>query len=196
LTPAESCAAVPTPVIDADDAVADTPQPKGPGSTVLLVDEEGGFVAATAAEALAAAGWSVRIATTFPSVAAEVDPTQIWWVRRRLKQAGVEFVDSVIPEHDGSGWSLGDLESDETRPAGQVNLVVYAGARRSLDELSEGLTAAQPNLEVVRSATRSPPGNCWTPPPKARTLGRRGQAGPPGSGFSQRGLGELLPFRG
>jgi NADPH-dependent 2,4-dienoyl-CoA reductase/sulfur reductase-like enzyme len=138
----------PTPVMDADDVVANTPQ--GPGKTVMLVDDEGGFVAATAAEALASAGWSVRIATSFTSVAADVDPTQIWWVRRRLKQAGIEFVESVIPEHDGSAWSLIDLESDEARPAGQVDLVVFAGPRRSLDELSDGLSAAQPNLEVVR----------------------------------------------
>jgi 2,4-dienoyl-CoA reductase-like NADH-dependent reductase (Old Yellow Enzyme family) len=140
----------PTPVIDADDVVANTPQPEGPGKTVMLVDDEGGFVAATAAEALASAGWSVRIATSFMSVADDVDPTQVWWVRRRLKQAGIEFVESVIPEHDGSAWSLIDLESDETRPAGQVDLVVFAGPRRSLDGLSEGLTAAQPDLEVVR----------------------------------------------
>jgi dimethylglycine catabolism A len=140
----------PTSVIDADDVVADTPRPEGAGNSVLLVDEEGGFVAATAAEALASAGWSVRIATSFTSVAAEVDPTQIWWVRRRLKQAGIEFTESVTPEHDGSAWSLIDLESEETRPAGHVDLVVLAGPRRSLDELSDGLAAAQPDLEVVR----------------------------------------------
>ena len=140
----------PTPVLDADDVVANTPQPDGPGKTVMLVDNEGGFVAPTAAEALASSGWSVRIATRFTSVAAYVDPTQIWWVRRRLKQAGIEFVESVTLEHDGSAWSLLDLESEETRSAGQVDLVVYAGPRRSLDELSDGLTAAQPDLEVVR----------------------------------------------
>src|SRR5262249_16624604 len=99
----------PAPVIDADDVVANTPQPEGPGKTVMLVDDEGGFVAATAAEALASAGWSVRIATSFTSVAAHVDPTQAWPVRRRLKQAGIEFIDSVTPEHDGSAWSLIDL---------------------------------------------------------------------------------------
>lgn len=140
----------PTPVIDADDLVANPPPAEGPGKTVLLVDDEGGFVAATAAEALASAGWSVRLATSFTSVAADIDPTQIWWVRRRLKQAGIEFVESVAPEHDGNAWSLIDLESDEKQPAGQVDLVVYAGPRRSFDELSEGLTAAQPDLEVVR----------------------------------------------
>jgi dimethylglycine catabolism A len=140
----------PTRVIDADEVVANPPRPEGPGKTVMLVDEEGGFVAATAAEALASAGWSVRIATSFTSVAAYVDPTQIWWVRRRLKQAGAEFIESVTVEHDGSVWSLIDLESDETRPAGQVDLVVYAGPRRAVDELSDRLTATQPDVEVVR----------------------------------------------
>jgi hypothetical protein len=36
------------------------------------VDDEGGFVAATAAEALASSGWSVGIGTSFTSVAARV----------------------------------------------------------------------------------------------------------------------------
>jgi hypothetical protein len=125
----------------------------------MLVDEEGGFVAATAAEALASAGWSVRIATSFMSVAAHVDPTQAWPVRRRLKQAGIEFTESVTPEHDGSAWSLTDLESDESRPAGQVDLVVLAGPRRSPGELGEGLTAAQPGLEVVRIGDALAPRN-------------------------------------
>lgn len=140
----------PTPVIDADVVVADTPSPDRPDRIAMLVDDEGGFVAATAAEALASVGWSVRITTSFMSVAANVDPTQVWWVRRRLKQAGIEFVESVTPEHDGMAWSLIDLESDEKRTAGQIDLVVFAGPRRSLDELSDALTAAQPDLEVVR----------------------------------------------
>jgi 2,4-dienoyl-CoA reductase-like NADH-dependent reductase (Old Yellow Enzyme family) len=149
----------PVPVIDADDVIASTPQPEGPGKTVMLVDEEGGFVAATAAEALASAGWLVRIATSFTSVAAHVDPTQAWPVRRRLKQAGIEFTESVTPEHDGTAWSLIDLETDQTRSAGPVDLVVLAGPRRSLDELSDGLTAAQPSLEVVRIGDALAPRN-------------------------------------
>ena len=149
----------PTPVIDADDVVANTPQPEGHGQTAMLIDDDGGFVAATAAEALAAAGWSVRIATRFTSVAAYVDPTQVWWVRPRLKHAGIEFIDSVAPEHDGNTWSLIDLESDQTRPAGHVDLVVFAGPRRSLDELSDALTATQPDLEVVRIGDALAPRN-------------------------------------
>lgn len=92
-------------------------------------------------------------------------------VRRRLKQAGMEFVESVILEHDGSAWSLIDLESDEARPAGQVDLVVYAGPRRSLDELSDGLTAA-PDLEGGQSWRRARPPN-----PPRRGCGRRARRG-------------------
>jgi 2,4-dienoyl-CoA reductase-like NADH-dependent reductase (Old Yellow Enzyme family) len=149
----------PTPVIDADDVVASTPRPEGRGKTVMLVDDEGGFVAATAAEALASAGWSVRIATSFTAVAAHVDATQAWPVRRRLKQAGVEFTESVTLEHDGTAWSLTDLESDESRPAGHIDLVVHAGPRRSPGELSDELTAAQPGLEVVRIGDALAPRN-------------------------------------
>ena len=40
--------------------------------------------AGRALEALVEAGWTVRVATSLPSVAARVDPTQVWFVRRRL----------------------------------------------------------------------------------------------------------------
>ena len=140
----------PSTVVDADSVVARTPRPETPGAVALVVDDEGGFVAPTAAEGLAAAGWTVRIATSLTSVAAEVDPTQVWFVRRRLKLAGVELLDSVGPEHDGTSWSLVDLESDLRRPAGRVDLVALAGVRRSADGLSAGLAAAAPDLEIVK----------------------------------------------
>ena len=137
-------------MVDADTVVGDAPHPPEPGARALVVDDEGGFVAPTAAEALVATGWTVAIATSLTSVAAGVDPTQVWFVRRRLKLAGVELLDSVAVEHDGDAWSLVDLESDERRPAGRVDLVVIAGVRRSADALSEGLRAAREHLEVVR----------------------------------------------
>ncbi len=140
----------PTPVIDADEAITRTPEPAQSGAAVLLIDDEGGFVAPTAAEVLVAAGWTVTIATSLTSVAYEVDATQVWWVRRRLKQAGVTFVDSVTPQHDGSTWSYLDVESDDVRPAGAFALVVLAGIRRSRDGLSAGLAAARPELDVVK----------------------------------------------
>jgi len=143
-------AGAPSTVVDADSVVARTPVPDQPGAVALVVDDEGGFVAPTAAEALAAAGWTVTIATSLTSVALEVDPTQVWFVRRRLKLAGVTLLDSVAPEHDGSSWTLVDTESDGRRPAGRVDLVALAGVRRSADDLSARLGAVRPDLEVVK----------------------------------------------
>jgi dimethylglycine catabolism A len=142
-------AGAPSPVVDADTVVARPPRPAEPGAVALVVDDEAGFVAPSAAEALVAAGWTVTIATSLTSVAVEVDPTQVWFVRRRLKLAGVELIDSVAPAHDGGSWSLVDLESDERRPAGRVDLVVLAGVRRSADDLSQRLSALRPGLPVV-----------------------------------------------
>jgi dimethylglycine catabolism A len=142
-------AGAPSPVVDADDVVEAAPAPPALGACALIADDEGGFVAPTAAEALVAAGWTVRIATTLPAVASFVDPTQVWWVRRRLKTAGIELTDSVVPEHDGTGWTLVDLESEERRPAGRVDLVVVAGPRRARAGLAEQLTTADPRLHVV-----------------------------------------------
>ena len=82
-------------------------------------------------------------------MASFVDPTQVWWVRRRLKKAGVELIDSVVPEHDGTSWTLVDLESEERRPAGQVDLVVVAGPRRSRRDLADQLRQARPGIRVV-----------------------------------------------
>jgi 2,4-dienoyl-CoA reductase-like NADH-dependent reductase (Old Yellow Enzyme family) len=149
-SPEDVLALDPSPVVDADEVVAQAPAPSREGSVALVVDDEGGFVAPSAAEALVAAGWTVRVATSLTSVAAEVDPTQVWWVRRRLKLAGVELVGSVSPAHDGTAWSLVDLESDERRSAGRVDLVVLAGVRRSADTLTARLHALRPELTVVR----------------------------------------------
>lgn len=140
----------PIAVVDADLVVSAAPTPPQDGAVALIVDEDGGFIAPTAAEALIAAGWTVRLITSLPSVAARVDPTQVWFVRRRLKLAGVELVDSVTLQRDDRGWSLLDGESDVRRPAGQIDLIVVAGARRALDELSADLRTRNPDLTVTR----------------------------------------------
>jgi len=138
------------PVLDADAVAARAPAPPYAGAVALVVDEEGGFIAPTAAEALVAAGWTVRLITSLPSVAAFVDPTQVWFVRRRLKLAGVELVDSVTLQHDPNGWSLLDVESDVTRSVGPFDVVAVAGARRALDELSAELQRRNPDLTITR----------------------------------------------
>jgi hypothetical protein len=149
MRPPAWAAGSPTPILDADEVVEAVPRPPSPGACALIADDEGGFVAPTAAESLVAAGWTVRLATTLPSVASFVDPTQVWWVRRRLKKAGVELIGSVVPEHDGTSWTLADLESEERRPAGPVDLVVVAGPRRSRSAMTEQLVHASPRLKVV-----------------------------------------------
>jgi 2,4-dienoyl-CoA reductase-like NADH-dependent reductase (Old Yellow Enzyme family) len=139
----------PSPVLDADQIVDEPPLPPTPGARALIADDEGGFIAPTAAESLVATGWTVRIATTLPAVATFVDPTQVWWVRRRLKKAGVELIDSVVPEHDGTSWTLVDLESEERSPVGQVDLIVVAGPRRSRRDLADQLRQARPAIRIV-----------------------------------------------
>ena len=150
LRPPDWAASAPPPVVDADLVAAHAPAPPEGSGTALVVDDEGGFVAPTAAESLVAAGWKVRIATGLPHVAARVDPTQVWFVRRRLKQAGVVLIDSVRLVHDDGEWFLQDVETDERSPVGALDLLVVAGFRRSLDELSADLLAARPDLTVTR----------------------------------------------
>ena len=138
------------PYVDADQVAARAPQPPTQGDVAVVVDEEGGFIAPTAAEALVAAGWTVRVATALPAVATRVDPTQVYFVRRRLKLAGVELSSQVSVEHDAEGWSFVDVESDVRSPAGRVDLVVVAGTRRSRDVLSTELQRRRPQLLVTR----------------------------------------------
>ena len=61
-----------------------------------MLDDEGGFLAPTAAERFVAEGFTVEIATTHPVVGAEIDPTQQPFVLRRLALAGVAS-DALAP---------------------------------------------------------------------------------------------------
>ncbi|MFB9378063.1 FAD-dependent oxidoreductase [Kineococcus gynurae] len=136
-------------VADADDVVR-TPPPVRDGAEALVLDAEGGFVAPTAAEALVAAGWRVRIATDLAVVAEKVDPTQVWFVRRRLKQRGVELLGTTQLRRGPQGWELLDTESEQARPAGAIDLLVLAGHRQARDDLGEQLRAALPAGVTVR----------------------------------------------
>jgi hypothetical protein len=97
-------------VADADEVIVSPPEPRGSASAII-VDQEGGFTAPTAAESLCHAGWTVQIITDLPFVAAKVDPTQVWFVRRRLKKAGVTLRGNSELKHDPGGWALVDTES-------------------------------------------------------------------------------------
>ena len=136
-------------VADADEVIVAPPVPHGAGA-VTIVDPEGGFTAPTAAEALVGAGWTVRIISDLPYVAAKVDPTQVWFVRRRLKKAGVELQGEVELIRDPEGWGLLDLESDDRRAIAAPDLIVVAGARTARDDLYRTLVEALPRTPVHR----------------------------------------------
>ena len=77
-----------TPLLDVD-TLLEQGLPAGGITHALVLDDEGGFLAPTAAEALVAAGCTVEIATTHTSVGMLIDPTQQPFVLRRLALAGV-----------------------------------------------------------------------------------------------------------
>jgi hypothetical protein len=136
-------------VADADEVIVSPPEPRGSASAII-VDQEGGFTAPTAAESLCHAGWTVQIITDLPFVAAKVDPTQVWFVRRRLKQAGVTLRGSSELRHDPGGWALVDTESDEISPVSAPDLIVYADLRSARDDLSRALAETLPQVPVRR----------------------------------------------
>lgn len=136
-------------VADADEVIVSPPEPRGSASAII-VDQEGGFTAPTAAESLCHAGWTVQIITDLPFVAAKVDPTQVWFVRRRLKKAGVTLRGNSELRHDPGGWALVDTESDEISPVSAPDLIVYADLRSARDDLSRVLAETLPHVPVRR----------------------------------------------
>ena len=134
----------PVPAIDVD-ALLESGVPPVEARSAVVLDDEGGFLAPTAAERLVAEGFAVEIATTHQVVAAEVDPTQQPFVFRRLALGGVVMTPHRAGVSTGAdGVTLRDIytERDERREG--VGLVVMAGYRRAVVDLRDGLRAAQP----------------------------------------------------
>jgi 2,4-dienoyl-CoA reductase-like NADH-dependent reductase (Old Yellow Enzyme family) len=126
------------------------PEPSGRVSRALILDDEGGFLAPTAAEALVAAGCTVEIATTHTSVGALIDPTQQPFVLRRLALAGVvqspnlEWVSGA-----GAGVRLRHLYTEQVEIRTDADLVVVAGRRQGEASLRDALRAEAPGLPVT-----------------------------------------------
>jgi glycine/D-amino acid oxidase-like deaminating enzyme len=139
----------PVPAIDVD-VLLETGVPRVEPRSALVLDDEGGFLAPTAAERLVAEGFTVEIATTHPVVGAEIDPTQQPFVFRRLSLAGVAMTPHLSGvSSDADGLTLRNIytERDERRQG--VGLVVMAGYRRAVGELRDELTALVPALRLV-----------------------------------------------
>ena len=120
-------------------------------SHALVLDDEGGFLAPTAAEALVAAGCTVEIATTHTSVGALIDPTQQPFVLRRLALAGVVQSPNLawVPAGDGAGVELQHLYTERVEYRTDVDLVVVAGRRQSETSLRDALRTEAPGLPVT-----------------------------------------------
>ena len=139
----------PVPAVDVD-VLLEGEVPRVEAQAALVLDDEGGFLAPTAAERLVAEGFAVEIATTHPVVGAEIDPTQQPFVFRRLALAGVVMTPHLRGvSSDAGGVTLRHLytERDERREG--VGLVVMAGYRRAVVDLRDELTALRPELRVV-----------------------------------------------
>jgi hypothetical protein len=139
----------PVPVIDVD-VLLESGVPQVGSRSALVLDDEGGFLAPTAAERLVAEGFTVEITTTHQVVGAEIDPTQQPFVFRRLELAGVTTTPHLAGvSSDADGVTLRNIytEHDERREG--VGLVVMAGYRRAVVDLRDELRAQRPELPVV-----------------------------------------------
>ena len=136
----------PVPVIDVD-VLLESGVPPVRTRSALVLDDEGGFLAPTAAERLVAEGFTVEIATTHPAVGAEIDPTQQPFVFRRLALAGVAMTQHLSGvSSDADGVTLRNIytERDERREG--VGLVVIAGYRHAVVDLRDQLTELRASL--------------------------------------------------
>ena len=139
----------PVPVVDVDVLLEHGP-PEVRTRSALVLDDEGGFLAPSAAERLVAEGFSIEIATTHPVVGAEIDPTQQPFVFQGLELAGV-----VMTPHlggvasDGDGVILRNIYTERDERRDGVGLVVVAGYRQGVVELRNQLRALEPELHVV-----------------------------------------------
>ena len=139
----------PVQVIDVD-VLLESGVPSVHTRSALVLDDEGGFLAPTAAERLVAEGFTVEIATTHPVVGAEIDPTQQPFVFRRLALADVattQHLSGVSSDADGVTLRNIYTERDERRDG--VGLVVIAGYRHAVVDLRDQLTASRPELRLV-----------------------------------------------
>jgi hypothetical protein len=144
----------PVPVIDVD-ALLETGVPIVAHRSALVLDDEGGFLAPTAAERLVAEGFTVEIATTHPVVGAEIDPTQQPFVFRRLALAGVGMTPHLRGvSSDAAGVTLRNLYTERDERRDGVDLVVMAGYRRAVVGLRDELLAHRhvPRLVVAGDA--------------------------------------------
>jgi 2,4-dienoyl-CoA reductase-like NADH-dependent reductase (Old Yellow Enzyme family) len=139
----------PVPVVDVDELLEKGSPAVGVRSALIL-DDEAGFLAPTAAEHLVEAGFRVEVVTSHPAVAGQIDGSQQALVLRRLELAGVRMSPNLAGvASDGAGVTLRNVYTEREERRDGVGLVVMAGYRRSVIGLRDGLMAASPGLRIV-----------------------------------------------
>ena len=122
------------PVVDVD-ALLEHGVPAVARRTALIIDDDGGMLAPTAAELLAEAGFAVEIATSLEAVGFDIDQTQKPFVKERLLAAGVR----LTPDLEYAGVRAGELrlrstyaDHEESRSPGLLVIAGHRCARREL----------------------------------------------------------------
>lgn len=138
-------------VIDAD-TLLENGLPAGIRGRALVLDGDGGFEAPTAAELLASSdglGGRVELVTELPCAGARIDQTQVSFVRRRLRIAGVPVsANTRLVAADDSTVVVEDTDTGAQQRLEGVGLLVVAGSRRGDRWLRDRIAAAHPGLEV------------------------------------------------
>jgi 2,4-dienoyl-CoA reductase-like NADH-dependent reductase (Old Yellow Enzyme family) len=139
----------PVAVLDAD-AVLEHGLPVPAPARAIVVDDDGAFVTATVAEALAAAGVEVEIVSPHGAVGQLIDETQLPFVIGRLVRAGIVLTpDAEVVESGGGGVRVRHLFAPAEARRADVDLIVVAGKRRAETALGHALRAARPDLPVL-----------------------------------------------
>jgi dimethylglycine catabolism A len=139
----------PVPVMDVDELL-EHGVPGVERQSALVLDDEGSFLAPTAADALVDAGFAVEIATSHPAICTLIDPTQQPFVLRRLALAGVTAIRlGVAVTSDSDGVTLRNIYTERDERRCGIGLMIVAGHRRAQAALGRDLAAARAGFNVV-----------------------------------------------
>jgi 2,4-dienoyl-CoA reductase-like NADH-dependent reductase (Old Yellow Enzyme family)/thioredoxin reductase len=135
------------PVFKAQDVLLE--KEKVAGQKVLVIG--GGLVGVEAADFLAARGKKVTIVEMTKQMASGVDMNHWFYIRRRLRERGVEMITSATVEEVKSESILLKV-GEETRNLSGIEAVVLAVGVRSKNELFEPLKDVAREVQVVGDA--------------------------------------------
>jgi 2,4-dienoyl-CoA reductase-like NADH-dependent reductase (Old Yellow Enzyme family) len=137
------------PVVSYDGTPLDLP---GTG-TIVVMDEDGYYWGATAAEAMAATGRHVLLVTRFFEVLREVPITARIPTLRELDDAGTElWPNTFVESTEGGGVVLRNFRSGRRRRVAGVDAVVWIGMQRPRDALAAELRARGLETHLIGDA--------------------------------------------